>query len=189
MIIFRLVVCRSCFSRRRRCICNHSGVGSFSHLGVELFAAEAKVEMLHVPYKGLAAAFNDMYGGAVQMVLASPATAAASMASGKVRALAVTGTSRNAAMPQVPTTKEAGLPGFQLEISWGLFGPAKMPSAIVARLNKELNAILEQPDYKEILAKESSVPTPGSPAALGNLIAADLDRWTALVKGGNIKLD
>ncbi|MDM0022234.1 Bug family tripartite tricarboxylate transporter substrate binding protein [Variovorax saccharolyticus] len=165
------------------------GLGVISHLGVELLARGAGVQLVHVPYKGMAPAFTDMLGGSIQMLMPSPATATPHIAGGKVRALAVTSAQRSQFMPNVPTVAESGVPGFQVEFWWGLLGPSGMPQAVVKRLNEELNWALSQPDIRDLLARDGAVPKPGTPEDFRKLIAFELDRWNKLVKDANIKTD
>lgn len=165
------------------------GIGAMSHLGMEMLAAEAKVQMVHVPYKGMAPAFNDVIAGHVQAGLSTFASATPFIEGGKVRGLAVTSSKRSPFAPNLPTTAEAGFPGFQIDFWWGLVAPARVPAAIVKRLNSELNLILAQPDIKEVLAREGAVPAPTGVDEFGKLIAADIARWTRLVKERNIQTE
>ncbi|WP_064736077.1 tripartite tricarboxylate transporter substrate binding protein [Azohydromonas australica] len=165
------------------------GVGAMSHLGMEMLAAEAKVQFTHIPYKGMAPAFNDLMAGHLQAGLTTFATANTLVESGKVRGLAVTSARRSPFAPQIPTTAEAGFPGFQIDFWWGLVAPARVPSQIVKRLNGELNEILAQPEMRDLLAREGGVPAPSSTAEFGKLIAGDIARWTRLVKDRNIKTE
>ncbi|HSV83998.1 MAG TPA: tripartite tricarboxylate transporter substrate binding protein [Ramlibacter sp.] len=160
------------------------GVGAINHLAIELLAAEAKVQLMHVPYKGNTPAFTDLLGGNLHLLLTSPASAAQYSSSGRIRSLAVTSAQRSPFYPTVPTAAESGLPGFQVEIWWGLLGPA-----IVKRLNEELNWAMSQPDMRELLARDAATPKTGTPAALGQLISAELSRWTRLVKDANLRLE
>ena len=166
-----------------------SGMGSMSHLGMEFLASEAKVQLMHIPYKGMAPAFTDLMAGSVQATLATFASAAPLIDGGKLRGLAVTGAKRSPFAPNMPTTTEAGLPGFRIDFWWGMHAPAQVPPAIVKRLNEELNVILAQPDTRELLAREAAVPTPGTPDAFGKLVAQEVALWSKLVKDNNIKTD
>jgi tripartite-type tricarboxylate transporter receptor subunit TctC len=166
-----------------------AGVGGMNHLSTELFASAADIQMLHVPYKGISVAFNDLLGGTLDMVVPSLAAAIQQIKSGRMRALAVTGSQRSPLVPELPTASEAGLRGFELEVWFGLLGPAGMPGPVVQRLNSELNRILSQSDFKELLERESASPRPGTPEAFGTLIAAELTRWTRLVKDRNIQVE
>jgi tripartite-type tricarboxylate transporter receptor subunit TctC len=166
-----------------------AGTGGTNHFATELLANAAKIELTHVPYKGIAPAFTDLMGGNLHMLLPSLASAVQHVRSGKMRGLAVTSAKRSPLAPEIPTVSESALPGFQLEVWFGLLGPARMPAGVVKRLNNELNVILELPDVKEVLAREGATPQRGSPAALGSLVQSELIRWKRLVKEANIKLD
>ena len=128
-------------------------------------------------------------GGSLQMLVPSLASATQQIKAGKMRALAVTGAQRSALAPEIPTASEAGLPGFQLEVWFGLMGPARMPPAIVTRLNQELNAVLALPDVKELLAGEGASPQPTTPEQFGALIRSDLTLWTRLIKEQSIQVE
>ena len=166
-----------------------AGVGGINHLGTELFAAAAKVQLVHVPYKGISLAFTDLMGGSLQMLLPSLASVTQHIQSGRMRGLAVTGPQRSPLAPDIPTVSEAGVPGFQLEVWFGLMGPARMPSAVIRRLNDELNAVLALPDMKEMLAGEGAAPRPGSPDDFGKVFASDITRWTRLIRESNIRVE
>jgi len=166
-----------------------AGIGGMNHLSTELFASAAKVQLVHVPYKGISLAFTDLMGGNLQMLVPSLASATQQIQSGKMRGLAVTGAQRSPLAPEIPTAAEAGLPGFRLEVWFGLLAPAKTPPEIVKRLNQELNAILALPDVKELLAREGAHPQPGTPEEFAALIRSDLARWGQLIKERNIQIE
>lgn len=166
-----------------------SGVGSMSHLGMELLASETKVEFLHVPYKGMAPVFTDLIAGNVQAALCTFASASNLIDAGKLRGLAVASDQRSTFAANLPSAKEAGFPDFHIDFWWGLLAPARVPPAIVKRLNDELNATLAQPDTQKLLAREAAVPVPGTPDSFGKLISFELARWSKLVKDANIKFD
>ena len=166
-----------------------AGIGGINHLGTELLASAAKVQLVHIPYKGIGPAFNDLMAGNLQMLLPSLASAVQQIRGGRMRGLATTGAQRSPLAPELPTVSEAGLPGFQLEVWWGLLGPARMPAPIVKRLNQELNAVLALPEMRESLANEGASPHPGTPEALGELIRVDVARWTRLIKDANIQTE
>jgi len=106
-----------------------------------------------------------------------------------MRGLAVTGAQRSPLAPDLPTVSEAGLPGFVLEVWWGIVAPAKLPPALVKRINEELNAILAIPEVKEVLAREAATPRPGTADEFGKLIANDLERWSKLIKEAKIQVE
>jgi tripartite-type tricarboxylate transporter receptor subunit TctC len=166
-----------------------AGVGGINHLGTELLASAAKMQLVHVPYRGIGPAFTDLLAGNLQMLLPTLASAAQYIHAGTMRGLAVTGAQRSPLAPELPTTAEAGLPGFRLEAWWGLLGPARLPTAVAQRLNEELNAALAQPDVREALAREGATPQPGTPEDFGNLIRSELALWTRLVKDAQIQIE
>ncbi len=165
------------------------GTGGMNHLGTELLASSAKIELLHVPYKGIGPAFTDLMGGTLNMALPSLASMIPHLRGGKMRALATTGAKRSPLAPDLPTVSEAGLPGFKFEVWWGLLGPARMPAPVLKRLNDELNAVLGLPDVREILSREGATPQPSSPEEFRNLIRSDIGRWAKLIKDAGLQLE
>lgn len=166
-----------------------AGVGGINHLGTELLAAAANVKLVHVPYKGMGPAFNDLMAGNLQMALPTLASVTQHIHAGTMRGLAVTGPQRSELAPELPTAAEAGLPGFELEVWWGLVGPPKMPPDVIKRLNAELNAVLEQPEVRETLKREGATPQPGTAEDFGKLIRADLVRWKQVVESAHIQME
>jgi tripartite-type tricarboxylate transporter receptor subunit TctC len=164
-----------------------AGVGGINHLGTELFAEAAKIRLVHVPYRGIGPAFNDLMAGNLQMALPTLASAAPHIHTGTMQGLAVTGTQRSPLAPELPTMTEAGLPDFQLEVWWGLLGPAGLPAPIVKRLNAELNAVLKLTDVQESLYREGALGHPGTPEEFGNLIASEFVRWKELIRDAHIQ--
>jgi len=166
-----------------------AGIGGINHLGTELFDSAAKIELVHVPYKGIGPAFTDLMGGRLQMALPTVSSAIAYIQSGKMRGLCVTGPQRSPLAPDLPTCSDAGLPGFHLEVWWGVLGPANMPPEVVKKLNDEMNAALVQKDVREVLAREGATPTPVAPEAFGKLIPFELARWSKLIKDAKIQTE
>jgi tripartite-type tricarboxylate transporter receptor subunit TctC len=166
-----------------------AGVGGINHLGTELFASAAKIQLVHVPYKGIGPAFTDLLGGNLQMLLPTLASVVPHLRAGKMRGLAVTGRERSPLAPELPTVSEAGVPGFWLEAWWGLLGPARLQPALVKRLNEELNAVLALPEVQETLAREGATAQPSTPEEFGKLIASELVRWTDLIKDTQIEVE
>jgi tripartite-type tricarboxylate transporter receptor subunit TctC len=163
-----------------------AGVGTFNHLGGELFARLADVKLLHVPYTGLGPAITDFLGGTTQMLVASFPAALPHVRASKMRVLAVTGRERSPLLPSVPTVSEAGVPGYQLEAWWGLLAPPGLPAPILRRLNDELNAIIASPETAELLARDGATPRPGSPDDFGNAIRTEVPKWRTLIREANI---
>jgi tripartite-type tricarboxylate transporter receptor subunit TctC len=166
-----------------------AGIGGINHLGTELMSSAAKIEMTHIPYKGIGPAFTDLMGGSLQMTLPTLASVLPQLRGGKMRALAVTSAQRSPLAPEIPTASEAGLPGFRLEAWFGLLGPANMPPAVLKRLNEELNWTLTQSDMKEALTREAAATMPGTPEEFASLLRSEVTRWTKLSSEKNIQSD
>ncbi|MEY4139289.1 MAG: hypothetical protein RLZZ371_1471 [Pseudomonadota bacterium] len=163
-----------------------AGVGTFNHLGGELFALMANIKLLHVPYTGLGPAITDFLGGNTQMLVASLPAALPHVRAGKMRALAVTGAQRSALMPDLPTMAEAGVPGYNLEAWWGLLAPPGLPAPILKRINDELNTILTTSEARELLARDGATPRPGSPEDFANVIRTEVPRWRQVIQDAHI---
>ncbi len=166
-----------------------AGIGGINHLGTELLAQAGGVQLLHVPYKGIGPAFTDVMGGNLQMLLPTVASVVQQVRAGRMRALAVTSPERSPLVPDWPTTAEAGLPGFALEAWFGLLAPAGLPTDVLARLNSELNQVLGQVEFKEVLLRDGAVPRPSTPEVFGELVRTDIGRWAKVIRDSGIILD
>ena len=166
-----------------------SGIGSASHLAAELFQSMAQVRFVHVPFKGQGLAMIDLLGGHMQLGFPSVPASIQHIKSGKMIALAVATRQRSSALSEVPTMSEAGLTGYEVSGWYGLVGPAKMPQAIVAKLNAELNRMLQDAASREILAREGADPLPGTPGDFANTLASDIVKWAKVVKAAGIKVE
>ncbi len=167
-----------------------AGAGTITHLTVELFLANAKIDMLHVPFKGGAPALVALVGGQVQAIFNPIAEILPQVrAGGKVRTLAVTSPKRVPELPDVPTLAESGLPGCTVTTWSGLYVPAGTPRAIVDQLNAEINRMVQQPEVRERFLSLGLVPIGGTPAALGDYLKAEIARWTKVVKEAGIKVE
>jgi tripartite-type tricarboxylate transporter receptor subunit TctC len=165
-----------------------SGIGAASHLSGALFEKDAKIEMLNVPYKGTGPAVTDLLGGRIDMMFSPSTTVQAFVASGKLKALATTGSKRSKFFPDVPTVAEGGLPGYA-SVGWfGLLAPAHTPNDIVEKLNKAVVAIMATPDVIEHMAKLGAEPEPQTPKEFADYINADVAKWAALVKEQGITI-
>src|SRR4051794_31604563 len=166
-----------------------AGAGSLTHMTMELFKQETGAFMLHIPYRGIAPAINDLLGGQTQAMFPGLAAALPHLRSGRMRALAVTGKARSAQLKDGPTMEEVGFKGFDAMQWYGTVGPAGMAADIVKRLNDSQVAVLKSPDLSEKLSGEAVEPWPMSPGEFGDYIRAEIERWTALAKARNIHLE
>ena len=166
-----------------------AGQGSLTHLSMELFKQAVGGFMVHLPYRGIAPAFNDLLGGQTEAMFPGLAAALPHIRSGRVRALAVTGVARHPVLKDVPTLIESGYKGFDAIQWYGVVGPAGLPAPVLATLNDTLNKVLTAPDLRDRLAAEAVEPMPMSPDAFGKYIRADIARWTAIARERKIDLD
>jgi tripartite-type tricarboxylate transporter receptor subunit TctC len=166
-----------------------SGPGTPAQLAGELFNSMAGVRMVHVPYKGAAPALTDLLGGQVQVMFSTLPPALPHIKDGKLRALAVTSLRRSGAMPELPTVDEAALPGFEA-ITWhGVVVPAGTPAAIIARLNREIVAILHRPDIVERLSSQGSEPVGSTPEEFAAYIQSETVKWAKVVRQSGAKAE
>jgi tripartite-type tricarboxylate transporter receptor subunit TctC len=161
-----------------------SGNGTSGHLAGELFAMMAGVKMTHIPYKGGGPAMNDLLAGQVQISFASPPSALPFVKTGRLKALGVTTDYRLAALPEVPTIAESGLPGFSANNWYCFVASPGTPSDIVERLNLEIHKAMAAPDVKAVLVAQGMDPAPGTPAALTAFIKSEMDKWGKVIRAG-----
>jgi tripartite-type tricarboxylate transporter receptor subunit TctC len=166
-----------------------AGQGSLTHLTMELFKQETGAFMLHIPYRGIAPAINDLLGGQTQAMFPGLAAALPHIRSGRMRPLAVTGTKRSDQIKDVPTMEEVGFKGFDAMQWYGSVGPAGIPADIVRHLNESQVSVLKAPDLAEKLSSEAVEPWPMTAQQFGDYIRDDIARWTKLAKARNIHLD
>jgi tripartite-type tricarboxylate transporter receptor subunit TctC len=164
------------------------GLGTTSHLAGELFKSLTKVDIVHVPYKGNVPAITDLLGGQTSMSFATMPTVLPHVRAGKLRALAVLGTTRSPALPDVPTIAES-VPGFDVSNWIGLFGPAGMPPSIVARWNAEVQKIMRSPEIQKRLETEGAKFIPMSPEQFAAFQKSEITKWAKTIKDANIKID
>jgi tripartite-type tricarboxylate transporter receptor subunit TctC len=165
------------------------GSGGPQHLTMELLKQELKIDLVHVPYKGSGGAVSDLIAGHVQAMVIALQTAAPYVQSGKLRMLAVMSGERSPAFRDVPTMKELGLGELEVETWYGVFAPAGTPAAVVAKINADLNALLERPDVRALLGRQGMNAEGGPPGRFGNLVKSELSRWSRVVKAAGIKAD
>jgi tripartite-type tricarboxylate transporter receptor subunit TctC len=166
-----------------------SGSGSSIHLSGEMFKMIARLNMLHVPYRGSAPAVTDLIGGQVQSMFDNAPSAMPHIKGGRLRAVAVTSPQRSPLLPDVPTVAEAGYAGFDVQSWFALAAPHGTPRAIVDKLNAELNKVLAMPDVKTRLAELGAMPAGGTPAEMGSFVGTEIKRWHAVVKASGAKAE
>jgi tripartite-type tricarboxylate transporter receptor subunit TctC len=154
----------------------------------ELFKLKTGVDMVHVPYRGIAPALIDLLGGHVQVLFANPAQTTGFVKEGKLRALAVSTTTRLASLPDIPAVAEF-VPGYEASSWFGFGAPRGTPAEVIALLNREINAGLAEPGIKTRLADLDGLPLIGSPADFGKLIADETDMWRSVIKSAGLRPD
>ena len=166
-----------------------SGQGSLTHLTMELFKQQINSFMVHIPYRGIAPAFNDLISGQTQAMFPGLAAAIPHIRSGRVRPLAVTGLHRHPQFKDLPTLDESGFKGFDAQQWYGVVGPAGIPAPVVRQLNETLAVVLQSPDLRERLSAEAIEPMTMTPEQFAAFIKGEIARWTALAKARNIELE
>jgi tripartite-type tricarboxylate transporter receptor subunit TctC len=166
-----------------------SGAGSVFHLTMEWFKQENNINLVHVPYKGTAGVTSDIIAGHVQTTLMVFQTVAPHVQGGRVRMIAVLGSERVPQFPQVPTMAESGMPNMVVEAWTGVMAPAKTPKSVIDKVNAEINALAALPENRETLTKLGIRVIGGKPDALDKQVKSEIQRWTQVVKRGNIKTE
>jgi len=166
-----------------------SGNGTPPHLSAAMFEDMAGIQMTHVPYKGAAPALTELLGGQVQLMFATIISAGQHVQSGRVRALAVTSAKRSAALPDLPTVAEAGVPGFEATAWFMLLAPAKTPDAVVQRVAHDTAAVLAKPDVRARFAKEGAEPVGSTPERAAAYLKAEIARWGKVVRAAKLSAD
>lgn len=165
-----------------------AGVGSNTHLSIELFANMAKIKMSHVPYKGVAPSLTDLMNGQIDLTLASYSSVEGHLKSGRMRALAITSARRVPSLPAMPVIAET-LPGYEIDLWFGVMAPRGTPGPVVEQLNASINRILQSPDARKSLEPLGIVPTGGTPQHFGDRMRNDYERWLRVIKESSIKVD
>ncbi|VIO73248.1 hypothetical protein CI1B_48530 [Bradyrhizobium ivorense] len=164
-----------------------AGAGTASHITGEYFARAAGITLVHIPYKGTGPALTDLLGGHIPMAFAPIPASHTNVAAGKLRALAVTSSTRSGLLPDVPTIAEAGLPGFDASLYYGLVAPAGTPRPVIDKLNKALHAALASEEVKRQLGNDGTDITPGTPEDYADFIDKDEKKWAQLVKASGVE--
>src|SRR5438128_5081843 len=163
------------------------GASTLNHLTVELLAYRTGMKLAHVPYKGAGPALNDLLGGHIRVLISAVPNAHSHILAGTIHALAVTGAQRSALLPAVPTFAEAGLPGYDMSLRWGLAAPSGTPRAVIDKLNRALNAALASDEVRQRLALEGAGPQPTTPEQYAAVIDHELTTWSELINAVGIK--
>ena len=166
-----------------------SGPGTPYHMAGELFKSMAKIDMVHVPYKGSSGARTDVLGGQVDMMFDAVTTMTEQVKAGKVKAVGTSGKTRSDVLPEVPTLNEGGVAGYEATIWLGLMAPKGTPKAIVDKLNEAVSKIASQPDVKQQWAKQGAAPIVLNPMQFDKYLQDDIAKWAGVIKSANIKLD
>ena len=166
-----------------------SGPGTPYHMAGELFKSMAKIDMVHVPYKGSSGARTDVLGGQVDMMFDAVTTMTEQVKAGKVKAVGTSGKTRSDVLPEVPTLNEGGVTGYEATIWLGLMAPKGTPKAIVDKLNEAVSKIASQPDVKQQWAKQGAAPIVLNPMQFDKYLQDDIAKWAGVIKSANIKLD
>jgi tripartite-type tricarboxylate transporter receptor subunit TctC len=156
-------------------------------MALEMFRAVAGIDITHVPYKGGVPAINDAIGGQIMMASVSVPGLAPYVKSGRLRGIAVTSLKRSPMVPDIPTIAEQGYPGFDINYWLGLIGPAKMPPAVVSRINQEVNAALKTQEVREQFLNQGAEPAGGTPQEFDALIKREIKEWITTVKKVGLK--
>lgn len=165
------------------------GSGTTEHLAGEMFKSVARVDILHVPYKGGAQVITDLLGGQIALMFVNQLAALPHVTAGKLKALAVASSERSEALPQVATFAEAGYPELKVSVWWGVMGPAAMPKELVMQLNREIGAALSSAEMKERLKTLSARAIGGTPEEFARFFAEETKRWAPVVKASGARVD
>ncbi len=166
-----------------------TGTGGITHLASEFFDMMAGTKMTHVPYKGTGPALNDLLGGQIQLIFGSAPSMIPQVRGNRLRAIAVTTSKRSAAVPEIPTVAEAGVPGYEAVIWYGVWGPKGLAKDIVTRWNTEIRNAVKLPDMKERLASEGVEIADGPPELFQTIVKRDVAKWTKVVKQAQVQVN
>ncbi len=176
-------------SRPGQLTIGNSGLGTPGHLAAELFKTTAGIDIIHVPYKGSAPATTDLLGGQVNAMFNNPVNTLPYISAGKLRALAVTGKQRLAVAPDVPTVAESGYPGFEAGTWFGLFGPAQLPPALVAKIREDVVRALRLADVQQKLGAQAWDTIGNTPTEFAAVIKSDNESWSRVIKAAGIRAE
>jgi tripartite-type tricarboxylate transporter receptor subunit TctC len=165
-----------------------TGTGGITHMATELFRLMAGIDIVHIPYKGTGPALNDVIGGQVQMIFGSILATLPQVKSGRLKGIAVSGAKRSDAAPDMPTVAESGLPGYEVTLWYGVWGPKGLPKEVISRWNAELAKILKSPDMKARLATEGLDALGSTPGEFRAHLKAEIAKWAKVIKDANVKV-
>jgi tripartite-type tricarboxylate transporter receptor subunit TctC len=177
------------YAKKNKVSYGSAGQGSLTHLAMEQFRTAAGFEAVHAAYRGIGPAITDILGGQTQMMMPGLAAAVPHIRAGKMKPIAVTGLKRHPLLPDTPTFEELGYKGFDGVQWYGIVGPAKMPEAVVKKLNDEINKAIGTPELQKRLSGEALDVMPMTPAEFGRFMQADIAKWAKLAKDRNIRLE
>jgi tripartite-type tricarboxylate transporter receptor subunit TctC len=166
-----------------------TGSGSTPHLSMDLFKAQAGINMVHVPYKGTPQAVPDILSGQVQAMFANTLSVLPQVKAGRLRALAISSAKRSAAVPELPTVAEAGMPGYEAGTWFGLFAPAGTPREIINRLSGEIVRIVGTPDMKARLLEQGADAVTSTPEQFRAFVKSELAKWSEVIKAVGVKAE
>ena len=165
-----------------------SGIGGINHFGVEVLKSMAKIDMVHVPHKGMAPAITDLMAGQVQVLLVSLTSVESQMQSGRLRAIGVSSPQRSPFLPNLPAIAET-LPGYDNDVWWGVFTSAKVPKAMIDRLNVEIQKTMASDDLKKRFAEFGAVAAPTTPESFNTIVKNEIAKWSKVIREANIKAE
>jgi tripartite-type tricarboxylate transporter receptor subunit TctC len=166
-----------------------SGIGSTPHLAAEMLKTAIRIEATHVAYKSAAPAVIDLIGGRVDFMIVSMPTVLAQIKAQRLRGIAIAGTKRSPQLPDIPTTEESGVPGYDVSTWWGLMAPAGVPAPLIARINQIVVKSLKSVEMKESLARDGADAIGNTPAEFGAFLQRESAKWVRVIKTSNIKID
>ena len=165
-----------------------TGTGGITHMATELFRLMANVNLVHVPYKGTGPALNDVIGGQIHLLFGAMLATLPHVKSGKLKGLAVTGPKRSGAAPEMPTVAESGLPGYDVTLWYGVWGPKGLPKSVSSRWHAELVKVLQSPDMKSRLTSEGLEAVGSTPEAFRAHLRLETAKWAKVIKDANVKI-
>ena len=176
-------------SKPRQMTYASAGSGSGGHLAAELLKHMARIDLLHIPYKGGGPALIETLAGHAQILFATPVSATQHIQSGRIRALGASTLKRTAGLPDIPTIHEAGLPGYDSGVWYGLLAPAGTPRDVIAKLNSETGRVLAHPEFRKMLITNGIDPVGGPPEELAKFIRSEIAKWAKVIQDANVRVD